>query len=430
MTSIGTSPFPGLPNSALVADLQQIRDKQGAIPDNPIPKFPITVDPATGQLTPASTNALGASGVPVTGMARNSLRWLSALAKVRAGTGHAKVCIVSDSTSGVGAGAGTGAGNLVGARTKNLASCLSSQFNQAGIPARDDTLLGEQFTYFSPLGGGHYGQYDTRTVLTGTATNVPDGLSYAFGGILLTPGAAGTIALTPRSACDSVVAYYLNSYAGSADLIVGASTLATVTAAATNTMAKTAALTYAKGTATINVTGTAGALALAGLWAYDSTTPAVHFFAAGMYGAKIDVMNSTARYYHPGNAAPWTLFAFDLVLIDMTINSMVVGASELQNWITQTQAVITSAKASGASVALVTPNPVGLAAVPASVSAVFVGAAYALATSNSIALIDYHSRVNGDQAALAALGMYVDDRHMSNYQDKATCYTNTLALVK
>lgn len=343
---------------------------------------PIPGVPASGTFTPLpGPFSLGnTSGVFNVGAPQLN-HWRAAMARVRAGLGRGKIVIEGDSTV-VGAGSGTGGTNNMNdafatAWPQALSTLLGSQ-----ITVSDNSLFGTQGTTVA------YGTYDTRAVLgAGWAPNVGT-LGGAF--FRCAASSATTLSFTPQGQIDTIIIWYLQQNAnGSFTVDVdGGASLGTVSANGTS-LVKSVTFTVAKGSHTINLNSTGGAIFfISGIIAYDSTAPAIDVIQTGQFGAKALDFTVTGQAYSPQTVL--AALAPDLTIIDLTINDSNAGTA-LSTYTTQIQTMITAAQLSGDVILMVGPPSNTTNATNGTLDQ-YISALRSLAISNNVGLIDIKQR--------------------------------------
>ncbi|WP_199088364.1 SGNH/GDSL hydrolase family protein [Bosea sp. ASV33] len=276
----------------------------------------------------------------------NLRRWHSALAKVRAGLGRARVVFIGDSKT-VGAGAGTTSANTwtTAAEPRSKIAYVAKLLNAAGIPASRQSFLASS-TFSSPA---IKQAYDLR--LSGMSGWT--GGSQTLGGVMWATLNTSPLTFTPEGQIDRIEAYFkLHAGDGQATLTVDAdpTVLATLNGnAGGETIGKVVA-TPVRGTHAVNVQRTGGGyFSLMGLVAQDSTVPAVDLLNAGAFG--------TVSAYHTSAAGVWSaantlaVVAPDLVVIQLGSNDLNTSV-DVATYTANILDIVTKAKATGADVVL------------------------------------------------------------------------------
>jgi hypothetical protein len=275
-------------------------------------------------------------------------KWREAVARVKAGTGRARILCWGDSTEfGYGAN-----------RTSNFRYHLGVALAAAGLPISDKSFIGtggrDKAEYASYDGRIGFGTGNSETpfdpVTVGTTQNV-------LGGTCVT--VSGAMTFTPAGAFDTIEVYYK----ASSDFPRGNFTVAVDGGAALpnvgtgntggasfhiNKVVNTVPL----GEHTVNIAATSGTALIAGIICYDSTTPAIDICQAGTPSATIAPLSEN---FVPSNPAPsLPVYGFDLIIPNMLIND-VNGGTGIIPYRTGVSSINSFARAAGASVAWRTP---------------------------------------------------------------------------
>lgn len=315
--------------------------------------------------------------------------WRAALARMRAGTGRARVLLIGDSTTD-GAGAGTsGTTNLVGSEAKNRGNSLATILKALGIPSSYNSFVSDGNVTLNSV---TLQQYDPRVSAFGTGwatfspQKIPGGILIAFSGA--TPG---TFTFTPTGAVDTAVIYFVRqttsgSFAVNVD---GGSTISTPTTSGTANSVGSATITFTKGTHAINLVATGnGNINLMGIVTYDSTTPAVDIVNAGWYGATLTNWIDNTAAYSPLNVA--SDYQPNLTIIQLTINDSNGGATPA-NYSANLQTLVTACLTTG-DVVIESGIPSNTTQATNGQLASIVAAARAVAASNNLPFWDINAR--------------------------------------
>lgn len=346
-------------------------------------------------------------------------KWRAALAKVQAGTGHAKLACIGDSRT-------LGATGLTNRATQSWTAQLKSILAARGLPAQCEAMFG--------CGG------TTLSIIAGVDPRITFGTGWSQGGVACFGG--NTISFfnavdaafnfAPLTNTDTADVYYdISSVGGKFTLTVNGGTSLGQTSAfnATASLGKVT-VSYTAGANTLNITGnnvpSFGAVNIVGIHQYLSTTPAVQILPMGWTGSKIADWTGMATPYGPLGGL--SVVAPDLTVIDLTVNDA-AASSDVATFTANTQLLITAAKAVGDVVLIVGMPPASSFANLATYQR-FVTAYYALANSNDIPLIDISARWVS-QIVSNALGFYVDNAHGSRtgYADMALAVANAIGSV-
>ena len=320
--------------------------------------------------------------------------WRAALAKVRAGTGNARVLMFGDSTT-IGVDAGSSA------TWPNEGRHLAAMLNGEGVSASEEG-------WFGGSAGKRYSA-DNR-ISKGAAWGT---FSYTLGGEVLEAHSAGAFTYTPATQVDTFKVWYTDYAAGptfSGQINSGSTSNVTLTG--TGSFWKQATFTAALGTNTLKLNWVSGAqVYIGGIEAYNSAAPSVHITNAGWWGGTTAGWVLNSSYYAP--LATLSAFAADLVIIKPGINDA-SGSVGTETFIANVQTLITTIKAAGGDVILVSGNPVY------ALQADYNVALKALAISIGVPFVDNYGRW-GTWAAANALGFEDDSAHpnAAGYADTA-----------
>lgn len=359
------------------------------------------LDTASGVWTPVAGPVLPTTspgGPAYNFSAANFTKWRKAMSQVRNGGGYAKLFIAGDSTSW---GKGGGGSNppYVNAWPKRLQELLNSYM----VPAS--------------VGLNAYGNADpadSRWTL-GTGWSISTSGGFATKCLLGNGGTATTFA--PGYACDTADIYSIQYTTGMGSCGVSVDGGGTTTIAGTGTSSvKKTTITFPAGSAhTISFGAPSGGnFFIIGVDCYDSTTKSVRVSLTGVStSTTTDWINNSNAFQ---SLSAITTYAPDLTIIQLGINDAQFNSWSAATWSTNTQTLITAAKASGDVIlATVVPtNPTGHAW--ASLEADYAAAAQTLAATNGCGLVDIYNRFGSYTAANAA-GYMADDFHTTGFGD-------------
>ena len=304
----------------------------------------------------------------------NFATWRAALARVRSGTGSAKIMCVGDSTT---------SGDWI----SNVNLTWPTQFTG---------LLNSYLAPAAQTWGGWHG-----TQATGADTRITVGTGWTLGtSITINYWSSGTsgaiLSYAPSSAAngpasvDSCTIWYIQNsgHGGFTVNVDGGSTLATVNSGSPVTAIVTSVtVTFTAGAShTINVvpTGVGGSVYILGFDAFLSTANTIRVYNPAIGGSRAADWANTSVDYYPGN---WpALIVPDLVIIDLGIND--AAAQTLAQYTANMQIVISNCLATGASVLLKSFVPSELSSGLVPVETTYVAALPALAAANGCGYLD------------------------------------------
>lgn len=350
----------------------------------------------------------------------NTAKWRTAMAKVRAGAGSAKILNVGDSTT-FGQGAGTGASGTIGARAKSYPVFLATILTGMGLPAHSGSICGN-----GGLTDTDFLAYDPRLALgAGWAQSVITSLATRT---WLNSSTVNPLTFTPAQAFDTIEIWYLQN-AGYATFTVGVdggAPLQTINAAGAQALVK-ATVTCPAGTHAINIArnGTGGSLHITAINTLHSAAAAVSVIGAGWSGSAASSWDLISSPWSPGFAIP--AIGADLTIINLGINNWRgTPPVDFDTFTTQYQSSLSRAKTTG-DVIILGPVPSAYASANPQQQADYMAALYALAASNDVPLIDMTKRFRS-YADANALGFYFDQLHPTGigYADEAQFIARTL----
>lgn len=329
-------------------------------------------------------------------------RWQRAAARVRAGTGRARLLVVGDSTS-CGAGAGTGGVCQLDGAYANSWPQLLARLDAPLVPFSANSVIGTQGTLqLAPA------VYDPRlspgagwAASAGTATL--GGAQWGFTG-----AAASAFAFTPVATFDTVTIRYIQQ-AGPGTFSVnvdGGAPLGTVMTAGTRAYASVTH-NVPPGSRTVNIVANGdGTVFIGAIETSNSAVPAVDVLQGAWFGAKAINFAGASAAWSPLNAIP--LFAPDLTIINLTINDC-NGDTPLADYQTQMQQIISAALITG-DVLLMVGAPSGTAQATDGRLDRLIAVLNQLALTNGCALLSIKERW-GSYAAIQTTFPYHDMVH-------------------
>lgn len=336
----------------------------------------------------------------------NMPHWRSALAKVKQGTGQARVCAVGDSTTAgfFANGPPSGNSNLYSYPTQ-LANILQTAY---GIKAQSQGVFegGQEL----PSGGDPRIVVGSSWTLTGGLGGIPNGTSVAT-------TSTNALSFTPTVPVDTFRIVYVietTEGTGSVNIDGGSSTSFTGTGAAgVGVLTVTAG---SVGTHTLNILEVSGSVHVIGFDASDSTHPSVNIENIAAPGITAASLAVNTKPYNAGTTAMYTAIGCDLVIFNDGINDWGTGVP-VGTYSANMQIAISAAKGSGTSIILESPNhsdpSTGIAS--EATQSTFVEALRALSLANSesnlagvpLPFIDTWARWQ-TFAISSALGLYGD----------------------
>lgn len=325
----------------------------------------------------------------------------AALAKAVSQTGVATIIGVGDSTTeGLGAGSG-GTTNVNNAKVNSYLAQLARLFTNAGVPAAQDTIIGDNGS------GGTSAlttAYDPKATFAGSSWSEANG---GLGGNLYV-NTAGTdiFAYTPAVATDTINVYWLDS---TTSFIVsdGGTLLGTLTGGNTFTLRKST-FTRTKSTNPVNIARVSGTVDLQSVDTHDSTSARVKIMNAGVGGITSNYVASSGSAWQAINAI--TAYSPSLVILNLGINDQRTSVS-LATFTANMQGFITKCQTNNIDVLLVWHQPDNASVVPAN-TPVFFAATQALALANNLPMVDLSARYVS-YGQMNAKGDYYDGIHQT-----------------
>lgn len=332
------------------------------------------------------------------------LPYRKALAKVASGS-RARLLIYGDSTT-VGAGAGTSTANLSGARALNWPTRLAAALTAVGIPAYNDSLVGDQ----NVSAFATYTNYDPRLSLTNFSASS-----------LLTLGRAAwraatlgaNLAFTPAMTFDrfDIITASTTGTGSFTVNVDGGATLATVntTSGGGNVVQKTT-VSCTRGTHTINCTTTSATqVYIIAIIPYDSTVGGLDIIQAGWYGGKMVDFASSNDQWNCANSNILGQIAPDISIVQLTINDSTTETSP-SSFASSLATVDSALGAASGAVMLMTGIPSGNAQATNGQLASILSAVCARANAQGRVLADLDARC-GSYAAMNDAGWMTDTQH-------------------
>lgn len=341
--------------------------------------------------------------------------WRAAMARVRAGTGRARIHCIGDSTT-MGAGAGSGGVTALNGAAPNCWPAALAKILSRWVPTSYNSFW---TALNNPI---PYNTYDPRVTL---AANWGVGADQIFA---WSPGSVNDLYFEPAGIIDTVYAYTVENGGGTAALNVnGGATLATLSSAGgPGVMGQIIPVPRGINTVTV-VPNNNGPVYLMGMVTYDSTVPAVDIICDGQYGSEL------SNWTEITSLQPWwfhnTWLAPDLTIICLTINDVnEIGLAGLGAYINNMQALITKVRSTGDCVLMVGIPSNSANATDGITLPAYVAALKALAFINGVGLIDLSERWVS-WAYTNAIMPYFDGDHAEaqGYQDVAQAVASAIA---
>jgi len=343
-------------------------------------------------------------------------KWKAAVARVKAGTGRAKVVHIGDSTTWGEGGGDVGTQNRLNAKLYCAPTVAANRINALGIPTLSEnvfasgantgiTTITDWRNYYKPY-------------FNAAASWILDGSSTAGGCYFSNTADAANLTVMDSAnpanpITDTFVFYNLRaSGAGVIKPVIDGVAGSNITQ--TNASASFATDTISLGAPashTVAFQRVSGKAFFGGYYAYDSTVPAVDYLNLGRGSSTTaDWLVATAPY----NSFP----AFqaiaadaDLIIIDLTINDGFTGVADA-TYKTNLQSIITGAVATGASVLLTTGNPSRTDVYPDAKQQSIRQAMRELAISNNLPMLDQYL-IYTDWVSMNANGFMFNANHPS-----------------
>lgn len=326
--------------------------------------------------------------------AQNTGRLRAAIARVKAGTGVAKIACIGDSTT-----MGAYSNGIVFAGNKPLAfpAQLATQLAAKGIAATNCSFFGTGNV--APATAAGYNAYNPAVSMTGGFAPGAIATLGAFAFASTTLGA--TLSYVPENsfAFDTVDIYYLGGTGGAFTVNVdGGATLATITPTGTHNVQVTTVTGIALATHTLNLVASAATgVFIVGVAARASGTKRIEVYDMGWSAVEVlNPANASISYAQP--TSPTNQYNYfvglpvvapDLTIINLTINDIDNQPSSVAVYQAALQTMVTQALVSGDCVLMV-GNPGNKAnwTVNPAVAAAYQAAVYAVALASNVPVCD------------------------------------------
>ena len=311
-------------------------------------------------------------------------KWAAARAKVISGKGSAKICFIGDSNTYGWYANDSNVGNW---QPNSVPAVVANLMKSYGIPAQNHSWTSGT--------GGTNGDitHDARvTIGTEWANDTASGGALTYT-ISSTPGS--TITFAPTGTVDTFKIWYRDTGAGVFSWSINGGSATNVTLANSGAFAS-ATVTGTLGINTLTIALVSGTVSIAGIESYDSTGAYVEVCNMGVGGSSSVVWN---------NAGTWGSLTFlqalqpNLAVICLGIVDWMSANTSQANYLTNVQAVISAALASGDVILVVGmqtdtnyPTDTGTYSWSAALMPQIVSAIYTLANTNNLAVIDIWSR--------------------------------------
>jgi lysophospholipase L1-like esterase len=348
-------------------------------------------------------------------------------AAVRAGTRRSEWIMIGDSTT-MGEGGGDSGNNMrTNAKERCWPTVMTKAIATAGTPASYESMFGS---------GANSGVTNPVDWQNGYKTGFTFAGGWGFsssttvGGCLFTntTEAVGLLSITPQIPVDSIDLYdIVTATGGSIAYSVDGGAETVLSQAGTNLFRKTTVPCGALGTHTLTVRRVSGNAFVAGYRAINSAAPAIDVINLGRGSS------TTADWVVATN--PWSALAAatklstgaDLIAIDLTINDA-LGNVAVATYKANMQTIINMAKATGASVLLLTGNPSRIDIITDAQQQIFRTAIKDLATTNDLPLIDQWAKYT-DWVSMDAKSFMYNANHPNKlgYADLGAFVANQVA---
>lgn len=337
------------------------------------------VNPPTGwiptpQFMPWTSGSINAASMP---------HWIACTAKVKINAGSCRVLAVGDSTT---MGAFSTAGNVGDLFVGAYPARLSQYLNSSILPAQRDSFMG--------AGGNSNGTSvlfnDSRIVSTGWT-----GGSFTVGGDLFTATAAAALAFTPVDQVNQFTIWYVvnNPTTGVFSWTIDSGSATNITESGATGLFSVTVPAGSLGTHVLHLNWVSGTVFFLGVEAVNTAVGSVNVINGGYSGSTAVVWNNSSLAWRAVPAV--VTLAPDLILLDLGINDWNTGTGEsIASFTSNMQALITAWKPTS-DIVLVTPAPssiIGTGVPPLATQEQYVSAMYALASANSLPIIDNFNR--------------------------------------
>lgn len=337
--------------------------------------------------------------------------WKAGVARVKAGTGRARIVVCGDSTSWGEGGGDSGTNNRVNAKERCWPTIVAKQLTALGISANYENIFGS---------GGNTGITaitDFQNIYK-TGMNATGGwtlsASTTTGGCLFTntTDTTGVISIVSQIPVDTFeLADIVNTTGGVLTYNIDGGAETQLNQNGTNAFRKTTIPCGSVGTHTLNIKRISGTAFFAGFRAFNSTVPQVDVLNMGRCSSQTSDWIVSANPWSPLPALTNYCANADLVIIDHTINDALNGQT-IPTYKTNLQTLITAAQGGGASVLLSTGNPSNIATIVDATQQNFRQAMKDTATLLNLPMIDQYAKYT-DWATLNALGWMFNNNHMN-----------------
>lgn len=351
------------------------------------------------------------------------------LARVTGATGRARIVVIGDSTSW-GEGGGDSGGNLrVNAKENCWPTQLAKSLTTLGFPANYENLYcsgaNTTVTSITDFQNAYKTGFNTTGGWAFSASTGPGGCLFTN-----TTDTTGVLSYTPQINVDTFELCEINS--GTASAIItynvdgGAETQITQSAAAS--LRFTTIPAGSVGSHTLNIKRVSGAsVFIIGVRAYDSTTSQVDVINIGRGSSQTSDWIVSANPWSPLNGVTSLCSTADLVIIDLTINDALLGAT-VAAYKANLKTIIAQAAAGGASILLLTGNPSATTTIPDITQQTFRQAMRDVANDLNLPMIDQWP-VYGDWNTLNTKAWMYNANHPNKlqYADLGAFVANAIA---
>ncbi len=347
-------------------------------------------------------------------------KWKAAAARVRSASGRGKVVCIGDSTMNGSGGGDSGAHDNKYAN--NWPNKTAQGLSGLGLTAICEGIIGFGNLLIGQINGPPPAKAGFTAPSAWAVTSTTMGGQYMQNASNATPAV-----YTPQINVDSFELIDLTaSTAGSLNYNIDGGSDTTLVQTGSDSSRKTVINAGSVGSHTLNMTRVSGTAIVCGARAWDSTMPAVDFYNMGWGGSTAASWISNTRNFFPLATTTTQCADADLVMIDLTINNCVANTAEA-TYKANMQTIIDLAKAGGASVLLVTGNPINPTSASQAQQDIFKQYYKDLAVTNSLPMVDQYALYT-DYATLSGLGYMFDSLHpnKAGYANFATYMTGVL----
>jgi len=296
------------------------------------------------------------TGFYMNGASNSKLK--AAVARVKNGTGRARMVVKGDSTEvGQGGGSNADGNRLTGARANRPASVLAGLLTNSGIPAFDGSIVADNGLSITSI---PIYTYDPRVGVSGpNYWGTSGNQNFAGGGYFTTN--TGGLSFNPPQPVDTFEIVYYNSanltFYFAIDGAAPASGPSSATASYGTGIVRQIVKASSVGSHTLNVTASSAAGAFRSITAYDSTKAGLDILVHASLAAVATqqaAKDSSSGWY---NADSLVFDAPDLTTIKLGLNDMNTNVA-VADYKSALQSIVADAQKSG-DVLMLFPTPSG-----------------------------------------------------------------------